>query len=247
MAYPFTHINREVYPKTFLKDVYVSLHFPKVDITDSLKDNMIRFFDEAFGVEDMPEESFEKVVFVHSKDDMIRFHFALEFVQFSVKQPAYRSFEQLAVYRDKAFKYLEVLKVREISKIIFYKYNQLNYQLKNSGTPVDVMKDVFSTSLLNNMTEEDVKSQTGLSRWEKSLCFQGEDATDSAFTIEYGFRKKSKDSEQDALTLKTQIESGNVNVKKDNVMAILSDYNQILDNGFHWCVTPDIIKEMKKL
>lgn len=246
MAYTFEHIKREVYPKTFLKDVHVSLYFQAVDITDSLPEKVGRFFEESFNVKDVKAEDLTKPVSVYSKDEMIRFYFSLSHVELAVKQPAYRSYEHIEALRKKAFEYLDLMGVESLSKVMLYKYNQLGYQLTESGSVADVMRDIFSPSLLGNMTEEDMNSLDGLSRWERSYSLKGEDETNSSFTIEYGFRKKSLDSETDALTLKTQIETGIVVVNRDDLPRVLSEFNQILDNGFHWCVTTGIVDEMKK-
>ena len=246
MAYKFEQVKREVYPKTFLKDVHMSLFFQTAGITELLCGKVSRFFAESFGIKDVKAENLAKPVSVYSKDEMVRFYFSLSHVELAVKQPAYRSYEHIEPLRKKALEFLDMMGVESLSKVMLYKYNQLGYQLEAAGSVAEVMRDVFSSSLLGNMTAEDMKSLDRLSRWEKSHSLKGEDETDSSFTIEYGFRKKSLDSDTDALTLKTQIETGNVVVKRVDLPRVLSEFNQMLDNGFHWCVTTGIIDEMKK-
>ena len=127
-----------------------------------------------------------------------------------------------------------------------YKYNELVYQSRDNRRVNEVMSDVYSSQLLADVSESDGNLEE-LTRWEKTKTFVDDENGYSIFTIEYGFRKKMSEQKKDALTLKTQIESGKDVISIEEVEGMMTSFNQNLDNGFHWCVNRDIIEIMKKV
>jgi hypothetical protein len=154
----------------------------------------------------------------------------------------YKSFDLTLEVMKYALEFFETVGVTDVEKVVFYKFNELSYNLAEDVPVSEVMKQIFSEELLKNMTKEDVDVQTSLSRWEKLVNFNDKD---SVFTIEFGFGRSAKDSDTGSLTLKTQIESNLSKLPLSKIENTLREYNQILDNAFHWCVLPRIVKEME--
>lgn len=114
-----------------------------------------------------------------------------------------------------------------------------------------IMSQVFSQELLTYHESSDLQDSEnleGLSRWERRIVTSDE-GTHSKISLDYGFFRDEKIQESPVkrgkLTLKSEI-----NFEEENVMAtgfktvVLNKYNKILDNAFHWCMTPNIIKAM---
>ena len=243
MPYQFPSIERKVYPKTFLKDVHVIFRFDAMSRTPELDAEIERFFEESFSLKNFPVSGLEKNIKVFSNDGLTEFGFGTDFVELSVKQPEYVSYDHISPYRELMKKYIRVLKVLELKKLAMYKYNQLEYQVSGNKQVKAVMRDVFSDELLSDAEEIPADN----TRWEKTKQFSDGDPVHSLFTIEYGYRKDAQDSKNGALTLKTQIESMRDGIVFEDVEKVMEAFNQILDDGFHWCVVPEIINMMKEV
>ena len=245
MAYSFPHVEIKVYPKTFLKDVRIGLLFSKVPLTDALQQLTSEFFTNEFGLPNIKMEEMPKAASVFSKDNLIRFVFGLSGVELSIKRGAYRSFVDTTRFLQIVYKYLSILNQETVSKIYFSKFNELGYEVKGDKPVAEVMEGVFSENLLKTMTTRDRQTQKNLSRWEKMVKYSGNDTTSSIFTIEYGFSKKPEGALVSSLSLKTLIES-QVEIPSSKVHDVLTEYNQVLDNAFHWCVSNQVLNAMKK-
>lgn len=201
-----------------------------------------RFFQEHFSLEGVtlfrPED---KLKFV-SKNGMVVYEFGVDFIELSVKQPEYVKYERLSDFKKPMFSYLQLLGINELSKLVMYKYNQLEYQAEGKYQAKEVMGNVFSDELTSDIEEG---GQDDYTRWEKTKLIQ-DDSGQSQFTIEYGFRKDAQGQNTGFLTLKTQIESMGGTMALADVEKEMEAFNQILDNGFHWCVKPEIINIMNK-
>lgn len=246
MAYPFPNIKIKVYPKTFLKDVRICIVFPEVLLSDDLQKCASDFFEKNFGLTNVKMEEMPKAVSVFSKDNNIKFAFGLSRVDFSIKRDAYRSFVEISPYLQIIYNFLSSINRDVVTKIIFSKYNELGYEANENTAVAKVMEGVFSADLLESMTKRDRNTQKQLSRWEKIVRANGNDDTNSTFTIEYGFSKKPESAVGSSLTLKTLIESQIEQIPSSDIPAVLVEYNQILDNAFHWCVSDQVLNAMKK-
>jgi len=246
MAYPFPNVKIKVYPKTFLKDVRICIVFPEVLLNDDLQKCASDFFVKNFGLANVKMEEMPKAVSVFSKDNNIKFAFGLSRVDFSIKRDAYRSFAEISPFLQIVYNFLSSINCDVVTKIIFSKYNELGYEANENTTVAKVMEGVFSGDLLESMTRRDRDTQKQLSRWEKIVRANGNDATNSTFTIEYGFSKKPESTVESSLTLKTLIESQIEQIPFSDIPAVLVEYNQILDNAFHWCVSDQVLNAMKK-
>lgn len=245
MVFPFPYVKRMVYPRTFLRDVHFIFIFDPIIMSDEKKTNIHDFFNITFKLEDIIVDDLNKNLSVYSKDEMIRFDFSMNHIELAVKQPLYRSYENVSIWRDVMFKFLNVLGIKELKKVLMYKYNELVYQSRDNRKVNEVMSDVYSSQLLADVSESDGNLDE-LTRWEKTKTFIDNENGYSIFTIEYGFRKKMSEQKKDALTLKTQVESGENVIPIEEVEGMMASFNQNLDNGFHWCVNPDIIEIMKR-
>ena len=246
MAYPFPNIKVKVYPKTFLKDVRIGIIFREARLNDNLQKCIGDFFAMEFGLSNVVMEKMPKAISVFSKDNQIRFSFGLSRVDLHIKRQAYRSYTDIAPLLNKIYRYLDVIGCRVANKIFYSKYNELAYEAKDETPVAKVMEGVFSADLLDSMTTRDRQVQKRLSRWEKIIQARGSDGTDSLFTIEYGFIKKTEGVARNSLTLKNLIESQTHEIPISSIPEVLADYNQILDNAFHWCVSDLILNEMNK-
>ena len=246
MVFPFPYVERMVYPKTFLRDVHFIFIFDSLITSDEQKTNIHNFFISTFNLEDITIDDLGKNLCVYSKDEMIRFDFSMNHVELAIKQPLYRSYENVSIWRGLMFKFLRNLGIKELKKLIMYKYNELEYQSKDGRKVNSVMSDVFSMQLMADISETD-NNLEDLTRWEKTKIFVDEERSNSLFTIEYGFRKKNTEQKSDSLILKTQIESKDIGIALNNIEKMMTSFNQELDNGFHWCVNPDVIEIMKKV
>ena len=244
MGYPFPNIKIRVYPKTFLKDVRICIMFSEVHLSDELQKRASEFFEIKFGLADVKMEEMPKAVSVFSKDNNIIFAFGLSRVDFSIKREAYRTFVELDSYLHIIYDFLSAMNCDVVTKIIFSKFNELGYEAKENTAVAEVMEGVFSGDLLASMTKRDRETQKNLSRWEKIIRADGDDATNSTFTIEYGFSKKPESAVESSLTLKTLIESQIGQISIADIPAVLIEYNQILDNAFHWCVSDQVLNAM---
>jgi hypothetical protein len=246
MAYPFPHINIKVYPKTFLKDVHIGLFFPEAILSEELQERATKFFEKKFGLPNIKMEEMPNATSVFSNDNKIRFSFGLSRVDLSIKREVYRSFADTSPLLQILFDYLKVTNSELIEKIVFSKYNELVYEAKEDTPVAEVMEGVFSGDLLESMSQRDRETQKDLSRWEKIVRATGDDATDSIFTIEYGFSKKQEGASDNSLTLKTLIESRIPQILSTDIPEVLKEYNQVLDNAFHWCVSDQVLNAMKQ-
>lgn len=246
MGYLFPNIKIRVYPKTFLKDVHICILFSEVPLSGELQSRASDFFEKKFSLANVKMEEMPKAVSVFSHDNNIKFAFGLSRVDFSIKREAYRSFVEIEPYLHIVYSFLSAMNRDAVTKIIFSKYNELGYEAKENTAVAEVMEGVFSGDLLESMTKRDREAQKHLSRWEKIIRVDGDDATNSTFTIEYGFSKKPESAVESSLTLKTLIESQIVQIPFADIPAVLVEYNQILDNAFHWCVSDQVLNAMKK-
>lgn len=242
MSYPFPPIERKVYPKTFLKDVHIIFRFAAINRTTELDAAVEIFFRESFLLDGILISSLEKGMKVFSKDEQIIFFFGADFVELSIKQPEYVSYDHISPYRELLRNYLQTLKVGELKKLVMYKYNQLEYQANDEKQVKDVICDVLNSELMSDVGDV----LDNYTRWEKTTHFSDDDSQ-SQFTIEYGFRKDAQNPKNGALTMKTQIESMEDSITSTNVEEKMELFNHILDNGFHWCVVPEIINRMKEV
>jgi len=246
MGYPFPNIKIKVYPKTFLKDVHIGMLFPEVPLSDDLQKSAGEFFAAEFGLPKIKMEEMPKAISVFSKDGKIRFSFGLSRVDLNIKREAYRSFADITSLLHKIYRYLGVMNCQVVNKIFFSKYNELAYEAKQETAVAEVMEGIFSADLLGSMTKQDRQVQKSLSRWEKIVHAKGDDDTNSIFTIEYGFIRKPEGVVGSSLTLKTLIESQISEIPVSLIPNVLTDYNQVLDNAFHWCMSDMVLNEMKK-
>jgi hypothetical protein len=242
MGYRFPQIPHKVYSKTFLKDVHLIFKYALVHPDDATFAAAKCFFENKFNGIKIGNTDIADGVNIKSTDELIWFDFKWDRLVICMKSPMYKSFDLTLEVMKYALEFFETVGVTDVEKVVFYKFNELSYNLAKDVPVSEVMKQIFSEELLKNMTKEDVDVQMSLSRWEKLVNFNDKD---SVFTIEFGFGRSAKDSNTGSLTLKTQIESNLSKLPLSKIENTLREYNQILDNAFHWCILPRIVKEME--
>jgi hypothetical protein len=247
MNYPFKNIERKVYPKTFLKDVRITLDFNgKVDVGDAVA----KFFDAHFGGLKMDKGVAYKGMAVNSEDGLIKFDFGLSRLELVMRHPAYRTFDFALKWMPVIEDYLKLLKIDSVFKLTLSKYNELGYTLPQTGIGVDIiMQQVFSNDMLTYggvdfMSEK--KAFANMTRWERFGTFDGRDEWNSLFSFEYGFSRTATDRNKGCLILKTTMETQECSMVISDIRKCLEAFNLVLDRGFHWCVTEGIVKKMEE-
>lgn len=247
MNYPFKDIERNVYPKTFLKDVRIILDFKT---NGSVEDSVASFFVSHFEGLQIEDGVEYRGMSVNSDDGLVKFDFGLSRLELLMRHPAYRTFDFALKWISIIEDYLKLLKADSVFKLTLSKYNELGYALPQTGIGVDVcMQQVFSNDILtfggaDVLAEKD--KFTNMTRWERFGTLEGQDEWNSLFSFEFGFSRNTIDRNKGCLTLKTTIETQECNVAISNIRKCLEVFNTVLDRGFHWCVTEEIVNKMKE-
>lgn len=241
MGYPFPQVPHKVYSKTFLKDVHLVFKYATVHPDETMLAEVRRYYEESFRIK-TENVDIAKDINIKSKDELIWFDFKWDELSICMKSPMYKSFELTLEVMEYALDFFKTIGVSVIEKVIFYKFNELSYNLAKDVAVSEIMNQIFSKELLENMSAKDIESQKELSRWEKIINYYNKI---NSFTIEFGFNRDAKENNSGSLTLKTQIESSFSSLSVNDIEFVLREYNQILDNAFHWCVRPDIVKKME--
>ncbi len=253
MKYPFKDVTPKIYPNTFLRDVSLSITCPDAVSEVSAMDHK-DFFKKHFGISDLKRDD-EGNIKIISQDQTIVFLFGSHFVSVKIKYPRYRSFRQIIDWEGVLSEYLS--KINDDghpSYVTIAKFNELQYELNKGekGGVLEVMSGVFSKDLLSfNDGEEYLKPEMfeDPSWWERNIT-ERDAESDSNVNVVYGFSKEEQlqknASRRGKLTLRSDInfKAGNIGTS-DFKECLANKYNRILDNAFHWCVTPGIIKAME--
>lgn len=249
MAYIFENVPRKVYPKTFLKDVQLSIYYSQFVVDENQALELTRFFNEEFKV-NFKEADFNKGVALNTIDEKIRCDFGPDHLRLVIKHPRYKSFDFISDYWFAVFeRLLSITGVSEVTRITLSKYNELEFQMTNGQTNVmDLLPYVFSKELLetaapdrNNVTESDTTI-----RWEGRGSHLNIDNQGGTFYYEFGFRRNVEKPVNGMFTLKTTVSSVDMHFSFAQMCSQFRKYNQILFDGFHWCVTESIVKNMSE-
>ena len=241
MDYQFPQVPYKVYSKTFLKDVHLVFKFATVHPDEILIADAKRYFETSFNGVILNDVDLSEGLNIKSTDELVWFDFRWDKLTICMKSPMYKSFELTLVVMEFALEFFKVIGITTVANLIFYKFNELSYNVERNVEVSSIMKQIFSNDLLKKMTPEDEVAQKNLSRWEKQISYSDDE---SQFVIEFGFSRTTKESNRGTLTLKTQIESKDV-VHVNDIENTLRKFNQVLDNAFHWCILSEIIKEME--
>lgn len=253
MKYPFKDVIPKIYPNTFLKDVSLSVTCPDA-AAEMQVINHKDFFKKHFGISDIKQDDDGNVRIV-SQDQKIVFLFGTQFVSVKIKYPVYRSFRQIMGWVDVLSEYLSIINARgHAASVTIAKFNELQYELNKGekGGVLEVMRGVFSKDLLSFPDgKEYLKSEMfeDISRWERKIMLSDSKSA-SKVNVVYGFSKDEQfhmnANRRGSLTLRSDINFITDNIGTLKFKECLADkYNRILDNAFHWCVTPGIIEAME--
>lgn len=248
MEYPFHPWEYKVYHKTFLKDVHLVIGYTSADDVESIYDKIFAFCDEQYHV---PYDEKEREIAkkngaqIVSADKMTKFVYDANKVSLHLKTPSYNQIKVALTMMQYIYGYLNTLNQPKVSGLKFYKFNELAYETTDNLSLLDIMGSVFSSELMSQIDENDKSEQTSLARWEKIKKINPINKDGDAYVIEYGYQKSSTEQNKGAITLKTQIENNSLNLEVDQLEGKILKFNQILDEGFHWCINPSIIKEME--
>lgn len=247
MAYTFEHIQRRTYPKTFLKDVHLYIGYPQRVMDNVTVDNLSQFYQQSFHLDVSVAEVVNGVSFT-SLDEKVRIEFLPDQLCLISRFPVYKSFESLRDFWFPLFeKYFHIVGVTLFNKIVLSKYNELDFQLQNDETTLtDLLKMVYSKDVLELASSDMERNESFLNnvRREWIGSMSSDDDMNSVFNYEFGFRKNSDDFRSGVLTLKTTVASGSISIDIESGLNEISRYNEVLFDGFHWCVNKSIINKM---
>lgn len=243
MGYVFPNIKREIYSKTFLKDVRIKFGFCDCHQVPDLTS----FFAREFQLKSKIDGNFSGVI-INSNNSLVKFEFTPNCCSVRVRYPAYRSFESILQWVPKLNKFLSVLGVSSLKSLSICKYNELEYEMPN-GIDAELkilIHNVFSDEICKIHHKQIQKAGANfntVSRWEVCGDIKGGDEWNSSFRYEMGYSRKSTDLNKGLLTLRTTLEAINpIVLPIDNV---LWEFNSVLDAGFQWIIRKEIIDRMK--
>ena len=248
MDYPFHPWEYKVYHKTFLKDVHLVIGYASEDSVDTIYEKIFVFCDEQYHVsynENEREVAKKNGAQIVSADKMTKFVFKSNQVSLHLKTPAYNQIKVALVMMKYIYGYQNTLNRPKVDGLKFYKFNELAYETTDNSSLLEIMGSVFSTELMNLIDEKDKAEQGSLARWEKIQKKNAINENGDNFVIEFGYQKSSTELNKGAITLKTQIENTSLSLEVDKLEEKILKFNQILDEGFHWCINPSIIKVME--
>lgn len=244
MEYPFKLVEREIFPKTFLKDVRVILFYPEVEQGSIDAGKLSLFYSQFKGVT-VSIEKIKEGIELTSDDESIKLRFSLRFVEVLLRTPSYKTFDLALQFISLLKGYFEAMEIKTINKLVISKYNELRFQHPSAEYTIQkIMKGVYSEALIQRVLsgKEVLKD---LTRWEKELKFDNTDETDTLFTIECGFSRKSVNGLNGILALTTRVETSKNPFGIKDLASKTEMYNVILDSAFRWCVRNEIIEKMR--
>lgn len=246
MAYPFPQIKREVFPKTFLKDVHVYFEYKKIKKINN--EEICTFCRENFNV-DVEKDAIWDGFSINSKNNLVKFEFTTTYVAVKMNFLAYMNFISAQKYISILLDFLNVIGVKKLSKVRFAKYNELRYKLPNDESSVSIaMQQIFTKSLMEYKTGDgDFESTSfdSLARWEKRLVFDGEAELETRVIIDYGFCEQTDSKKEGVLTLKIVAESLKDIVNVCDVETVLKNCNYDIDCAFQWSISKTVIAKMR--
>lgn len=248
MAYIFDSWTHKVYDKTFLKDVHLSISFPKLESFEGKEEALNSFFRDFFKI-DVQLEKLHGVLHVKSEEEDICLDFRMNSVEIVMRRPAYKSFLLTEAMMKSASAYMRILGVEDIIRVELVKYNELEYTMPNDQMGImEVMRGVFKDSLIKPIYDDGINNldtyMKSMTRWEKVITMNDEESG-SVLNVEYGFSRKSVNSLNGILALKTRIETTDNGMKFAELDEKIALYNKILDDAFHWCVRQEMIAMME--
>lgn len=250
MEFEFPKIEKiTVYPRTFLKDVCVSLCFRPVLSCDNAIRNFIGFRKEYFNISseelaDLKTKEEDGSVKIWSSDNQIIFEFYLDAVFLKIKIPTYKQFGNLMAFMPVIAAFLKTQGIDKLENIRITKFNETQYGFQSDFSSVDIaMKGIFSPEMMGWDGFEN-PDFSNVARWERRIDFS-DDQDDARAMVLYGFIKDDINRKKGSITLKTSVEkSGPIEMLSLN--SELERCNVWVDSAFHWAASDDIIKEMQK-
>lgn len=240
MAYPFNPAKREIFKKTFLRDVVVYITFLPIDNRDSFVNRVISFMSKSFD-KTIEKEKVNDGINIISEDENVNFYFLNERTILRMRYPAYQSFDMALHLLPVLKNYLNTIGVNSSLSVSISKFNKLDFEM-NNGNPIDIdaaMHAIFSDELL-----EDTSFDNEDSRCEKDKLMEDEDSH-TRIRLTYGFKKDEVQKNKGSLIYKSAItyEFNSVDEIADNK---LNEMNDLLDGAFQWSVKDAVILNMRQ-
>lgn len=240
MAYPFTPVPREVFKKTFLRDVLLCVSYTPIADTDAYVNGLAEFVSSHYNKK-LDKDKFNGGIGLISEDNNRSIYFSSERTALRMRYPGYKSFDIILKNMSNITDYLKAFVVDAQLTVYIIKFNEMTYEFKRD-TQLDIesaMRAVFSRELIG-----DVNIDREAVRWEKEIQFD-DDETQTIMRLTYGYKKDDLNPNRGSLILKSSI-SFDVANATEITEERLSPLNELLDSAFHWCVNDDVIKNMRQ-
>ena len=247
--YPFKSEKYRQYQNTFLQRVTIGFDFPTTtvessDLNTQFNDYLQSFFGVTAG-DDLNSGTFN----VTRKDMNQSFDFSNRYAVISLNGSSYVGFSDTAIpqiFKLRNF-FNKVVKVEKLTKAGIRKLNVFNIKA-NGNTPVDaepVMKALLSSDLLAALSTENLsEEERSIPGMHKCVFSYGE----SAITIRVVMMPPSKANDSfhhlllDTLGELTPAEG----IRIDDVADCLMDFNKVLYDCYHWCVSDSVKQVMQQ-
>lgn len=239
MAYPFNPANREIFKKTFLRDVVILISYAPIDDRDSFVNGLVSFMSKNF--KGIKTEDIEDGIGIISEDKNISFQFANDRAILRMRYPGYKSFDMALHWLPLLKKFIEAIGVGSSLTVSISKFNELLFGMQK-GQSIDVdaaMHAIFSKELLGDAEFDNTDS-----RCEKDKMLEDEESH-THIRLTYGFKKDDVEQNKGSLIFKSAIayEFGSFEEITDNK---LYELNDLLDGAFLWSVNDAVITNMRQ-
>lgn len=223
----------------------MSLCYSRIEPDDNLTNLVREYGKETFGV-DLPQDKVVgKGCSVKSNDDRIKLEFGWESSTIHINGASYRCYKDSALpYVKVALDFIRQIGVGSVSKLEFYKYNELGYKSDAQVGMPQLLAQMFSAELVAKISDEDKNTMSELARWEKAVQWDDNESS-RTMTVEFGFQRNGTDGKNGCITLRSKVESIE-DTSINNILPRLESFNGVLDNAFHWCMASEVIQNMSK-
>lgn len=240
MAYPFNPADREIFKKTFLRDVVIFMSYAPIDDRDSFVNGLVPFISEKFE-KAVNKEEIKAGIGIISEDKYVSFYFSDDKTMLRMRYPAYKSFDMAVHWLPLLKEYLNTIGVSKSLAVTISKFNELNFEMQKDN-PIDVnaaMHAIFSNNLLENAAFNNADS-----RCEKDKVLVDEDSH-TYIRLTYGFKKDDVKENKGSLIFKSAITYEFSGIEEITDIK-LRELNDLLDGAFQWSVNDAVILNMRQ-
>ena len=241
----FDHVERRIYPRTFLNTVFVVFDY---NASDEPKDLILRiqsFIKDSFNLHvELTEKEYSDGFSIESKDAGHSYYFSRGSFGVKYMKDDYVSFtETMFPFIFRLLDFVRVvLSISMIDKVKIRKVNTLS--ILEQGDVHDIKKKLVRDILSNDLIAlakptseylglEDVKECTGTTN--------GDD-----FEIHFGFQRRDGSDGFRYVGLVLDESVSRKHVSLDTASDDLKEINEMIFNMFHWSITSNVVSLMNQ-